>query len=201
MVPSIVEGAQVVRLPASAAVTDAELVARALDGERLALHLLYSRHVCAVAERITRLLARSVEAEDVVQDAFIAAFRDLPQLGERERFAPWLMSIAVRQAHRRFRRRRLLARFGLDQGADDARLAQVADPAASPEQRAELARLDGKLARVPADQRLAWMLRHVEGCTLDEVAEQCGCSLATAKRWLDKAERQLQSERDAEGTR
>jgi RNA polymerase sigma-70 factor (ECF subfamily) len=201
MVVSIVEGAQVVHMPASAAVPDAELVARAIDGERLALHLLYSRHVCAVAERVTRLLARSVEAEDVVQDAFIAAFRDLPQLAERDRFAPWLMSIAVRQAHRRFRRRRLLARFGLDQGADDAQLAQVADPAASPEQRAELARLDRKLARLPAAQRLAWMLRHVEGCTLDEVAEQCGCSLASAKRWLDKAERQLQAERDARAGR
>jgi RNA polymerase sigma-70 factor (ECF subfamily) len=195
MVPFGLEGALVVRLPASAAVSDGELVTRALAGERMSLQLLYSRHVRAVAERVTRLLARSADAEDVVQDAFIIAFADLGQLAERERFAPWLMSIAVRQAHRRFRRRRLLARFGLDRGADDAQLALVADPAASPELRAELARLDGKLARLPAEQRLCWMLRHVEGCTLDEVAEQCGRSLATVKRWLDKAEQALHGER------
>lgn len=197
MVPFGLEGALVVRMPANAAVSDAELVTRALAGERMALQLLYSRHVRAVAERVTRLLARSAEAEDVVQDAFILAFADLSQLAERERFVPWLMSIAVRQAHRRFRRRKLLSRLGLDRGTDDAQLAQVADPAASPEVRAELARLDRRLACLPAEQRLCWMLRHVEGCTLDEVAEQCDRSLATVKRWLDKAEQELESERAA----
>jgi RNA polymerase sigma-70 factor (ECF subfamily) len=194
MIPLTVQGGLLIALPASGGVPDAQLVARALAGERLALQLLYSRHVRVVAERITRLLARSAEAEDVVQDAFVTAFHDLPQLADRERFGAWLMSIAVRQAQRRFRRRRLLARFGLDQGSDDARLAQVVDPAAPPDVCAELARLDERLGRLPAPQRLAWMLRNVEGCGLSEVAEQCGCSLATAKRRIEKAARQLEQD-------
>ena len=177
----------------AASATDAELVARGVAGERFALQLLYRRHVGPVAARVTRLLSRSAEAEDVVQDAFLTAFRELDRLAEPARFAPWLQSIAVRQAHRRFRRRRLLARLGLDRGVDDALLALVADPAAGPEVRTELARIDRQLAALPADERMAWMLRHVEGCALEELAEHCGCSLATAKRRIRRAEAAIEA--------
>jgi RNA polymerase sigma-70 factor, ECF subfamily len=176
---------------------DPELVARALGGQRWALSLLYRRHVRAVTERVTRLLSRSAEAEDVVQDAFVSAFHDLPRLADPSRFGAWLMRIAVHQAHRRFRRRRLLARLGLDRGEDDARLEKIADPALGPEQRMELARLDRALSTLPADLRLAWMLRFVDGCELTELAEQCDCSLATVKRRLQRAEARLQDLRGA----
>jgi RNA polymerase sigma-70 factor (ECF subfamily) len=170
---------------------DRDLVERALGGEQLALQLLYRRHVRIVTERVTRLLARSAEAEDVVQDAFVAAFADLAQLTDRSRFAGWLMRIALHQTQRRFRRRRLLARLGLDRGSDDARLEQVADPALSPEQRLQLGRLDRALARLPVELRLPWMLRHVEGCELNEIADQCACSLATVKRRITRADAKL----------
>ena len=48
--------------------------------------------------------------------------------------------------------------------------------------RADLAALGELVARLSADDRIAWLLRYVSGCSLDEVAEQCRCSLATAKR-------------------
>jgi RNA polymerase sigma-70 factor (ECF subfamily) len=173
--------------------SDGELVKRALAGEQIALQLLYRRHVASVTERVTRLLARTGEAEDVVQDAFVAAFADLGQLSDPARFGAWLMRIAVHQAQRRFRRRRLLARLGLDRGQDDARLEQVAAPALSAEERVQLSRLDGALAELPVPLRLAWMLRHVEGCELAEVAEQCDCSLATVKRRITRADEQLKA--------
>jgi len=176
--------------------SDGELVARGIAGERFALQLLYRRHIARVSVRVTRLLARSTEAEDVVQDAFVAAFRDLAQLEEPARFGPWLMRIAVHQVHRRFRRRRLFARIGFDTGADDATLAQAVDRNAPPDVRAELARLDERLGAMPIGLRLAWMLRFVEGCGLEEVAEQCGCSLATAKRRIQQATDRLRADLD-----
>jgi RNA polymerase sigma-70 factor (ECF subfamily) len=179
------------REPGNELPPDRELVERALGGEALALQLLYRRHVRPVAERVTRLLGRSGEAEDVVQDAFVEAFHSLAGLRDRGRFAPWLMSIAVHQVHRRFRRRRLLSRLGLDRGSDDARLESVVDPGLGPEKRLELARLDTLLGRLPPDLRLAWMLRYVEGCELTEAAEQCRCSLATLKRRLRRADERL----------
>lgn len=104
------------------------------------------------------------------------------------------MRIAVHQVHRRFRRRRLLARLGLDRGVDDARLERVVDPSASPEVRADLARLDDALGRLPVAPRLAWVLRYVEGCELKELADQCGCSLATAKRRIAQADVALRAQ-------
>ena len=181
------------RQPGQEQPLDRELVERALAGEPLAPQLLYRRHVQAVTERVTRLLARSAEAEDVVQDAFVEAFESLAQLIDRARFGAWLMRIAVHQVHRRYRRRRLLARLGLDRGSDDARLENIADPGLDPERRLQLRRLDAELARLPVALRLAWMLRHVEGCELSDAAAQCGCSLATLKRRVLRADARLRA--------
>jgi RNA polymerase sigma-70 factor (ECF subfamily) len=146
-----------------------------------------------VTERVTRLLARSGEAEDVVQDAFVEAFADLAMLDDPARFGAWLMGIAVHQVHRRFRRRRLLARLGLDRGSDDARLENIADPGLDPDRRLQLRRLDAELARLPVPLRLAWMLRYVEGCELSDAAAQCRCSLATLKRRIQRADTRLRA--------
>jgi RNA polymerase sigma-70 factor, ECF subfamily len=172
---------------------DRELCERALAGESLASQLLYRRHVHAVTERVTRLLARSSEAEDVVQDTFVEALAGLAGLEDRARFGAWLMRIAVHQVHRRFRRRRLLARLGLDRGSDDAGLENVADPGLDPERRLQLRRLDSELGRLPVALRLAWMLRYVEGCELSDAAAQCGCSLATFKRRIQQADARLRA--------
>ena len=86
--------------------TDAELVLRARRGDRWAEEALYRRHVHAVTRVTMRLLSRSTEAEDVVQDAFVIAFADLNKLRDEAVFGGWLLRIAVRQVHRRYRRRR-----------------------------------------------------------------------------------------------
>ena len=59
----------------------------------------------------------------------------------------------------------------------------------SPERRALLARVYQVLDKIAVEQRLAWTLRYVEGEKLERVAEQCGCSLATAKRRIASAQR------------
>jgi RNA polymerase sigma-70 factor (ECF subfamily) len=136
---------------------------------------------------MTRLLSRSAEAEDAVQDTFLEAFRDLEQLRVPVRFEAWLMQIATHQAYRRLRRSRLLSRLGLEHRADDATLEQLAAPECDPDLRFKLAELDATLRELDAELRLAWMLRMVEGCELMQIAELCGCSLATAKRRIARA--------------
>jgi RNA polymerase sigma-70 factor (ECF subfamily) len=170
--------------------SDAELVAAVLSGDRRAAASLFRRHAPAVARRATRLLARTAEAEDVVQDAFVEAFRDLDRLTEPERFGHWLMGIVMHQAQRRFRRRKLLERLGLS-GEDDANLERLVDPSAGPELRAQCRELDQALSGLSVNLRVAWVLRFVEGCSLPEVAEYQRCSLATVKRHLADAHRRL----------
>jgi RNA polymerase sigma-70 factor, ECF subfamily len=166
---------------------DGELVRRALRGEPWAEEALYRRHVRTIVRVVRRLLARSHESEDVVQDTFLWALRDLRKLRQADSFGSWLTRIAVRLVHRRFRRRRLLRSLGLDREQDDATLLSEVDPAASPETCAEIASLDAVLAELPAPERIAWVLRYVEGYPLEEVAAACGCSLATAKRRIGRA--------------
>ena len=161
---------------------ETDLVERARGGAAAAQAELFRRHAPRLLPLLQRLLASTADAEDALQDSFVIAFRDLSQLQNPQAFAGWLRGIAVHQAHRRFRRRRFWSFFGIDRSLTDARLADLADPAAGPEVRAELEKLDALLLRLPADERLAWMLRYVEGCELGEVAANCGCSLATAKR-------------------
>lgn len=136
---------------------------------------------------LTRLLNSTADAEDATQDAFLAAFRDLSSLKRPAEFAGWVTRIAVHQAHRRFRRRRLLKTIGLHRHVDDATLEQLADERVAPESRAELSLLQKSLDRLPAAERTAWMLRHIEGYELTEVARLTSCSLATTKRRLAKA--------------
>src|SRR5689334_23725560 len=160
----------------------AELAERIRRGDTWAEEAFYRRHVLGVRAVVRRLLGNSADAEDVVQDAFVTAFEIWEQLRDPDQAGKWLLTIAIRKVHRRFRRRRLMRLFGLDQTTDDATLESLGRPDLSGEARAELALLDAALRRTPAAERVAWMLRHVEGMSLDEVAAACSCSLATAKR-------------------
>jgi RNA polymerase sigma-70 factor, ECF subfamily len=177
-----------VSLRSSDALTDAELVGRAIGGDRWAREMLYRRHAEHLLEMTARLLANRGEAEEVVQDTFVTAFTRLATLREPAALRAWLSRIAVSLVHRRFRRSRLLRLLGLDRGADDATLEALATTEATPDQRAELALLDRVLRRMKPAWRLAWMLRRVEGLELSEVASLCACSLATAKRRIADAQ-------------
>jgi RNA polymerase sigma-70 factor (ECF subfamily) len=151
-------------------------------GERWAEEAFYRRYVGLVHGTVRRLLGRSAEAEDVVQDTFATAFEIWGQLRNPESARQWLMQIAIRKVHRRFRKRRLLRALGLDRSHDDATLEALAQPDSRSEARVELTMLDEALTQLGSSERIAWMLRYVEGLTLAEVAAQCRCSLATAKR-------------------
>jgi RNA polymerase sigma-70 factor (ECF subfamily) len=177
--------------PVRTAGRDGELVARARAKDRSAEELLYRAHVESVTGLAMRLLGRSSDAEDVVQDAFVTAFTRMDQLRDGALFRAWLMRITVHEVHRRYRRRKLLRTLGLDRGEDDVSLAGLAAPHVEADQRAELAVLDRVLARLPARQRVVWMLRNVEGHELAEIASACEASIASVKRWLVLADRRI----------
>jgi len=180
------DGPVLLRMPDS--VSDAELVDRATRDDRWSREVLYRRYVDYLFGLAARLLANRRDAEEVVQDAFIAAFEQLGALRDASALRVWLGQIVVNLVRRRLRRLRLLRLLGLDGGVDDATLEALAAPGLHPEVSGELALLDRVLARLRADVRLAWMLRNVEGLELTEVAAVCGCSLATIKRRLADAD-------------
>jgi RNA polymerase sigma-70 factor (ECF subfamily) len=170
------------------AASDAQLVARAIEGDRWGREMLYRRHAAYLLAIAARLIGNRGEGEEIVQDTFVTAFEQLRALREPAAVRGWLAQIAVSLVRRRLRRGRLMRVLGLDRGADDATLGALAAPGTNADQRAELALVDKALAGVSANVRIAWMLRLVEGLELAEVASACGCSLATAKRRIAAAE-------------
>jgi RNA polymerase sigma-70 factor, ECF subfamily len=168
--------------------SDGELVDRARRGDRWAEEALYRRHARSVMRVSLRLLRRTEEAEDVVQDTFVIAFDALGRLKDGNAFGDWLLSIAVRQVYRRFRRWRIMRALGLMRGQDDAGFDNQVDPRASPEQRAALAEIGRLLDSLRGEDRVAWILRRVEGQPIDRVAGACHCSRATAKRRIARAD-------------
>jgi RNA polymerase sigma-70 factor (ECF subfamily) len=168
--------------------SDADLVLRAQRGDSWAEEALFRRHVSRVVQLAQRLLGQNAEADDVVQDSFLIALEQLPKLRDNGAFRAWLLRIVVHQAHRRFRKRRMLARLGFVSDYDVDLLSRQTRDDVDAESKAELRRLDATLLRLAPNERCAWVLRYVEGYQLEEVADACECSLATAKRWLKKAD-------------
>jgi RNA polymerase sigma-70 factor (ECF subfamily) len=173
-------------------VPDGDLVVRARGGDGWALEMLYRRHVQLVAATALRLLRHRADAEDVVQESFLIAFERLDQLAEPAAFRGWLVRIAVSRVHRRYRFRKLFP-WRRESSTEEVTLEMEAAEGSTPEQRAELALLDRALATLPLDLRTAWVLRHVLGCSIEETATACGCSLATIKRRISAAGDVVQS--------
>ncbi len=129
---------------------------------------------------------------------FLIGFEKLTTLGAPAALRGWLARIAVSRVHRRWRWRRL--RFWAAV-ADDETLVDVADAGVGPDRRAELALVDGALRKLPPKLRVPWVLRHVVGCSLDEVAVACDCSLASVKRYLGRAEAAVDAHTGREAAR
>lgn len=173
------------------ALTDAQLVALTAEDDVAAYETLYRRHAPFALNLAVRLQGNATDVEDIVHDAFIRARARLLDLREPSAFRAWLGSIVVRLVRSRLRRRRLLVTLGLVNSGEPVDLDTVASPDAGPESRALLAQVYALLGTMQSDDRIAWTLRYVERHRLEGVAELAGCSLATAKRRISRAQRFL----------
>jgi len=174
-----------VPLPHSQPAEGAERVGESPAAEHpLGIEELFKRHAPAVATLGLAMLQSVEEADDLVQDVFVKAWRALDRLENPEGARPWVMTIAIRLARTRLRRRkltRLLFR------AEEPDFEQIAASAALPEHRDLVRHLYIILDKMPVELRLAWVLRYLEAETVESVAALCGWSLSTAKRRIQSA--------------
>lgn len=164
-------------VPTLRVVRDSPVETSPIDSHDLgALFERYAPYVGAIALRLT---GRPHEVDDLVQDVFLAAHRGLKRRENDAEIKGWLARVTVRMAKRRLHTLRIRGFFGV---GDQPQFDRIADTEASPEQRATLAAIYRVLERQPVGHRIAWVLRCVDEHPLAEVAELCGCSLATVKR-------------------
>ena len=161
---------------------DAELVARVQRGDGGAFDRLahrYARRAFAVANR---MLQNGPDAEDVVQDSFIAAVNAIGSFDRTRPFGPWFMRIVVNKSLTAIRARAAEARHV--RGSDLVENDGVAVSSEALRERAEIwERFRAALRLLPARQQLVVQLADVEGFTSAEIAAQLEIPSGTV-RWL-----------------
>jgi RNA polymerase sigma-70 factor (ECF subfamily) len=177
--------------------SDAALVGALRAGRVDAGRTLFERYGRDVERVLFRVLGPDTELPDLLQDVFVAALTSIDQVRDPSALRGWLTGIAVRKARKcivKRRRWRIIQFFApTDMPEGEARVAPVE---VSEALRCTYEVLD----RLPADERLAFALRHIDGMELTVVATACGVSLATIKRRLVRAQRafvRMASEQDA----
>lgn len=170
---------------------DAQVIARVLAGDRDAFGTLVARHGRRIHDLARRMLRDAFEAEDVVQHAFLNAYRALPRYDPARPFRHWLLRITSNLC-----RNRLVARRHEPRGRggeDDGEILPRIDPPARAEtppgedERQEALRVRGAVEALPDAYRLVVILRYSQGLSLEEVAEITGQPLGTVKTHLHRA--------------
>jgi RNA polymerase sigma-70 factor (ECF subfamily) len=176
-----------------AALNDGALVRLALDGRREAYGELARRAAPAAGDLLRRMGASDATADDVTQDALLAAHRYLPGFRGDAAFATWTARIAARLY---VRRRRKEARW---LSVADPLGENAATPSEAPRSQARLD-LDRALAQLAEPERICVSLCHGAGFTQAEIAEALQLPLGTVKshvaRGLEKLRRLMRSDTD-----
>ena len=170
---------------------DLALIERIKRGDRRAFDLLFRRHADDVHRRLTRLIGPDPEREDLVQEVFVAAFRGIDRFRGEAAFSTWLYRVVVNVAYGHLRRRRR-APSELE-AAIDAELVISGDasPEAAASQREELLRALGFLDRLKPKKRIAFVLRVVEGMSLEEIGKIVDARPAAVGQRVRHAKREL----------
>lgn len=163
--------------------SDGVLAERAADGDTTAFETLVRRYLPLMRASVNRLLRSSADADDVVQETLVLAWRELPKLQDPTVVKSWLMRIAGRQAMTHLRR---TARHDTDP------LGEVALPTGTqPEQiavrNAQMTALSVALDTLGGDQRECWLLREYAGLSYDEIAAEMGTSVSTVRGRIARA--------------
>jgi len=156
---------------------DAELVRRVLAGDAAAYGGLVALYRDRLARYALRMLGDRGDAEEAVQDAFVRAYRSLPRCDDPQRFGPWLFGILVNRCRTSYARRARRERVVLhDEPA--SLVAAVASTAERLEWEAEIV---WALERLDPLYREAFLLRHVEDLSYDEMATLTGAGVSALK--------------------
>jgi RNA polymerase sigma-70 factor (ECF subfamily) len=162
----------------------------AIAGERWAQEAIFRRYARLVNGLAFRLMGNRSDSEDLAQDVFVQAFQSLHRLENHQSLSSWLCSITVRTAHKRIRRLRLMSRLGLRR-SEPVNFDSVVATTAPPEVQVEMRGIYAILHELPAEDRMALVLRRIEGMAIGEIAAHLERSVATVKRRLKSAEAHL----------
>ncbi|HEX9496680.1 MAG TPA: sigma-70 family RNA polymerase sigma factor [Candidatus Limnocylindria bacterium] len=181
---------------------------RARRGDPRAFDSLARAHQAALYSHVARIIGPGADAEDVVQDALVSAWRSLPSF-EGTSFKAWLFRIGRNRAIDLFRARKRRGELPLDPPDDEGDTTwALREPVAGGPDLLELAAgretmsaVEAALALVPVQQRDALLLRDVEGFSYEEIATITVSEIGTVKSRIHRARITVRNELVTKGWR
>jgi RNA polymerase sigma-70 factor (ECF subfamily) len=178
---------------------DHELVVRVQQGDKKAFDLLVLKYQLRLSKLVSRFLKNQSDVPDVVQEAFIKAYRALPNFRGESAFYTWLYRIAINTAknHLVAQSRKSPANSIDVQDAEDYGASEWLKEFASPEREALASELEATIHRamgdLPSDLREAITLREIEGLSYEDIAAVMDCPIGTVRSRIFRAREAIDS--------
>lgn len=167
------------------AISDGDLVSRAQSGQLDAFEELVRRHRLATYRVALRMLGDESDAEDATQDAFVQAWRNLGGFRADAAFSTWMYRVVTNRCLNMLRARRRTEQLPDDREAPASRPDRIA------EARWQVEDLKLAILRLTPEQRAPLVLRELQGCSYEEIAEALDLSISAVKSRLHRARLEL----------
>ncbi len=178
---------------------EAELVAHTKSGDREAFRAIMQRYNQRLVRVARAVLRNDDEAEDALQDAYLHAFQGIASFRGEAGLSTWLTAITLNEARSRLRKQRPTVDFN---SMDESQVIAFPGTASDPESEAARSQIRGLLEKaidaLPEEFRVVFILREVEGCSVEETAAQLDLNPQTVKTRHFRARRALRKELEQE---
>jgi RNA polymerase sigma-70 factor (ECF subfamily) len=183
-------------------VTDAAVVAQVLAGDRDAFRVLVERHSRSLYHLVYRMTGSSADTEEIVQDTLLRAFKGLEKFELRSNFRTWIYRIATNRTLDFLKSKKMsdrqAYRIAEDPDPDDSREIQLAATAPGPDRMVISEQMKSRMAQAlslltPAE-RVAFTMRHMEGCSIGEISKTLNLKTSAAKNSVFRAVQKLRQQ-------
>lgn len=182
-------------------VTDAAVVAQVLAGDQDAFRILVGRHTRSIYSVIYRMTGNPQDTEEIIQEAFLRAYRSLERFELRSSFATWLYRIAVNRTLDFLNAKKMTDAYPITENPDpEAPNEQIQLQSTAPGPDRLLlsneisSRIAGAMKRLTPVERLAFNLRHIEGKSIEEISAALNLKADAAKNSIFRAVQKLRQQ-------
>jgi RNA polymerase sigma-70 factor, ECF subfamily len=178
---------------------DAAAVARVRSGEKDAFRLLVERHSQTIFRLAFRMMENEQDAEEIVQDTFLRAYRALDRFESRANFGTWIYRIAVNRCYDLLNQRKSRHQVHPKEELDEPVFIEQI-PAKNPGPERSLlsceieVRVRSAVEQLTAGERTAFVLRHLEGRSIEEIARMLNVRQGAAKNRVHRAVQKLRQQ-------